>query len=96
MTKLETRVGLTPALKRIAYYYLRLGEGVYTPDGGRHPHYDRVVVRPLYEFTESAQTPGEYAGGSIVEFYWEGSRIRWVEFRNQVIGGGGHEIVKSV
>ena len=35
-TKAERRIGLTPAFKRIAYYYLKLGYGEYHPEN--HPH----------------------------------------------------------
>lgn len=96
MSKAEQRLGLTPMIKRIAYYYLRFGEGIYTPDGGRHPHYNRVVVRELYEFKENTQVEGEHAGGMIVEFFKDNRRIRWVEFRCQVVGGGGEALIRRV
>lgn len=96
MSKAERLLGLTPALQRIAYYYLRLGEGVYTPDGGRHPHYDRVAVRELYEFTENPLVAGERSGGMIVEFFKDNRRVKWIEFRCQVVGGGGDAAIKRV
>ena len=89
MNKIESRLGLTPALKRIAYYYLCLGFGEYSPNGGKHPHYNKVIVRDFYEFKDDV-------GGVIVEFFKEGRRIRWVEFRNQVVGGGGDSVIQSV
>lgn len=95
-SKTEMRIGLSPAFLRIAYYYLRLGEGEYTPDGGHHPHYDKVIVRELYEFGENPAMPGEYAGGMTVVFYKDGHRLRFVEFRCQVVGGGGYPIMRSV
>jgi len=96
MSRTETLLGLTPAFQRIAYYYLRLGEGEYTPDGGRHPHYDMVIVRELYEFKENPQVPEERSGGMIVEFFKEKRRVRWLEFRCQVVGGGGEAVIKRV
>lgn len=96
MSKIETRLGLTPAFQRIAYYYLRLGEGTYIPAGGDHPHYDRVVVRELYEFKENPQVPGERSGGLVVEFFKAERRVRWVEFRCQVVGGGGQPLIRQV
>lgn len=96
MSTTERIIGLTPMIKRIAYYYLRLGEGIYAPDGGNHPHYNRVVVRELYDFRENPKVEGEHAGGMIVEFFKDDRRIRWVDFRCQVIGGGGEAIIKRV
>lgn len=92
-TILERRLGLTPVIKRIAHYYLCLGYGEYHP---QHPHYDRIVVRTLYDFGENPQVAGEYAGGSLVEFFFGGKRIKWVEFRAQVVGGGGDDMLKAV
>ena len=92
--RVEVILGLTPAFKRIAHYYLCLGFGEYVPDN--HPHYDQVVVRPLYEFMENPQVPGEYAGGTVVEFFKEKRRVKWVEFRCEVIGGGGDDAIKRV
>lgn len=93
-SKTEARLGLNPAFLRIAFYYVRLGEGEYTPKN--HPHYDRVVVRELYEFGENPTTVGEYAGGMVVEFFHESRRVKFVEFRCQVVGGGGDPIIHAV
>jgi len=93
-SKTEVRLGLNPAFLRIAYYYLRLGEGKYVPE--HHPHYDEVIVRELYEFGENPTVPGEYAGGMVVEFFKAGRRLRFVELRCQVVGGGGDSIIHSV
>jgi hypothetical protein len=95
MSKTESLLGLTPAFQRIAYYYLRLGEGVYTPNDG-HPHYNKIIVRELYEFRENSLTPGERSGGLIVEFFKNNRRIRWLEFRCQVVGGGGEPLIKRI
>lgn len=94
LTKAEARLGLTPAFLRIAFYYLRLGEGVYTP--AHHPHYDRVVVRELYEFNENPTTPGEFAGGMVVEFFKATQRVKFVEYRCQCVGAGGESLIKEV
>ena len=76
---------------RVAHYYLNLGYGEYAP---KHAHYDRVVVRSLYEFMENPQVDGEYAGGTIVEFFQGDQRVRYAEFRCQVVGGGGQPIAR--
>jgi len=89
----ERRLGLTPAFKRVAYHYLTRGRGTYKV---QHPHYDRIVVKDLYEFSENPILAGEYAGGMTVAFYRESLRVKWVEFRCQVVGGGGEAIVKEV
>jgi hypothetical protein len=91
--RIETRLGLTPVIKRIAHYYLCLGYGEYFP---KHPHYDRIVVRNLYDFGENPNIPGEHAGGAVVEFFLQGTRTKWVEFRCQVVGGGGIEAIRRV
>jgi len=92
-TKIERFLGLTPVIKRIAHYYLCLGFGEYKP---QHPHYDRIVVRFLYDFAENPLVPGEHAGGTVVEFFLGDVRVKWVEFRCQVVGGGGKPIVQAV
>jgi hypothetical protein len=96
VSKAERLIGLTPVIKRIAYHYLRLGVGSYIPDGGNHPHYDKIIVRELYDFKENPQVEGEHAGGIIVEFFKDGRRARWVDFRCQVTGGGGEVIIRRV
>lgn len=91
--KAEQLLGLTPVIKRIAYHYLLRGVGEYPVD---HPHYDKIIVRPLYDFRENPEVVGEHAGGLCVEFYRNAQRIRWVDFRCQVVGGGGAPIVRTV
>ena len=92
--RVETILGLTPVFKRVAHYYLCLGYGEYTPPN--HPHYDKVIVRELYEFMENPQVEGEHAGGVIVEFFLKARRVKWIEFRCQVTGGGGDDVIKRV
>lgn len=96
MSKVNTLLGLTPVFKRIAYYYLSLGIGSYIPDGGKHPHYNKVIVRELYEFKSSALNSDDMAGGVTVEFFKDNQRVRWVEFRCQAVGGGGEPVIKEV
>lgn len=93
-SRIERRLGLTPAFLRNAYYYLCLGYGEYRPEG--HAHYNRVVVRQLYEFGENPLVSGERAGGNIVEFYMDSTRVKWIEFRCQVVGGGGESVAQPV
>jgi len=94
MSRSEIILGLTPILKRVAHYYLKLGFGTYHP--ANHPHYDTVVVRELYEFGENPRVPGEFAGGTVVEFYRKNAKVKWVEFRCQVVGGGGEAVIKRI
>ncbi|MAG64406.1 MAG: hypothetical protein CMK74_00800 [Pseudomonadales bacterium] len=96
MSHSARRVGLTPAFLRIAYYYLCLGVGEYTP---KHAHYDRVVVHPLYEFNENPQHPGvleEFAGGLVVEFFLKQKRVRSIDFRCQIAGWSGVPVMRSI
>jgi len=90
----ERRLGLTPAFKRTAYYYLCVGVGEYKPQG--HAHYDRVVVRLLYEMMENPMVAGEHAGGLVVEFFLGLYRVKFVEFRCQVVGGGGESVAQPI
>jgi len=94
MSRTETILGLTPAFLRIAHYYLCLGYGSYSPKN--HPHYDTVVVGPLYEFGENPEVPGEYAGGTVVTFFKDKRRVKFVEFRNLCVGGGGDPVMALV
>ena len=94
MSRTETILGLTPVLKRIAHYYLCLGHGTYHPEN--HPHYDCVVVKELYPFDPNPRDPGEFAGGTVVEFFRQGEKVKWVEFRCQVVGGGGETVIQRV
>ena len=96
MVKADARLGLTPAFKRIAYHYLKKGIGEYAPDAAPHPHYDKVVVRELYEFRVNPHDDTSYAGGVTVEFLREGRRVRWVEFRCSPVGGGGAPVIRAV
>jgi len=90
----ERRLGLTFVFKHIAQYYLSLGYGEYRPEN--HPFYDRVVVRELYPFMENPLVKGECAAGVIVEFFQGKQRVKFVEFRCQVVGGGGESVAQSV
>lgn len=88
--KVEHKLGLTPVLKRLAWYYLRKGLGSHAIE---HPLYDEVIVRDLYDW----HTPDDEAlppqGGLVVEFMALGERVRWVEFGCRFVGGGGAAIV---
>ncbi len=89
----DHRIGITPILLRRAGYYLGLGFGTYYPD---HPHFDKVVVDKLYPITQNPANPNEWSLGSSVSFFFEGRRIRWVEFGCRLTGAGGDEILKLV
>jgi len=87
------RIGITPVLKRLAFGYMKKGVGEWPI---RHPAYDLVVVKQLYDWTTPSdeEVPGQ--GGLIVEFHKNGQRVRWVEFGCRVIGGGGTPILQEV
>jgi hypothetical protein len=92
-TKAETRLGVTPVLQRLAYYYLCRGLG-------EHPirdwPYDKVVVREMYPWQPNPNNPLEYQGGIVVEFHKNGKRERYVEFGVRRVGAGGHDAIKIV
>jgi len=94
MTKSDDhRIGITPILLRRAAYYLTLGEGTYFPD---HPHFDKVVVRKSYNFTQNPYTENEWSLGLEVAFYQNERRVRWVEFGCRTVGAGGDDILRVV
>jgi len=88
----EHLLGLTPTLKRLAWFYLKKGMGAHVIE---HPFYDSVVVKELYDW----QSPNDKLppqGGMVVEFHHKGKKIRFVEFGVYAIGGGGEPIVREV
>lgn len=92
MSKVEHKLGLTPVLKRLAFYFLKRGLGTHECD---HAPYDKVIVRELYGWTSpGADQPAQ--GGIAVEFHQNGKRIRWVEFAVRDVGGGGEPIVREL
>jgi len=92
MNKVEHKLGLTPTLKRLAFYFLKRGIGTHACD---HPPYDMVIVRELYGWT-SPSADQQAQGGISVEFHQGGKRVRWVEFACRDVGGGGDAIVREV
>lgn len=94
-SRAEHRAGLTPILKRLAFYYL--GKGVGTHRIENHPSYDEAVVRQLYDFAvpEALEDDLPPQGAFVVEFRSGGRRIRWVEFGVRCIGGGGEPIMRE-
>lgn len=93
MNRLEHKLGLTAVFKRLAFSFLQRGLGEHRID---HPQYDKVIVRPLYDWSTPTDESVPSQGGIIVEFYREGNRVRWVEFGCRVIGGGGESIIREV
>ena len=94
MTTTETRLGLTPILKRLAFYYITLGFGQHKID---HPEYDIVKVKELYPWAPNPQKEGDdYGAGVLVEFYRNAQRIRFIEFSIRFSGGGGEQAVKLI
>jgi hypothetical protein len=89
---IERILGLTPTFKRLAWSYAKKGVGSHPSDS---PEYDEVRVRELYEWHSptNAMPP---QGGLIVEFFWLGERLKWVEFGCHFIGGGGTPFIAEV
>jgi hypothetical protein len=94
-SRVDHKLGLTPMLKRLAFYYLQRGVGEYT--GEPLPAiYTKIVVRSLYDWKTPSDPELPSQGGVVVEFFRGERRVRWVEFGCRVIGGGGDPIVREV
>mgnify|MGYP000122275006 CR=1 FL=1 len=92
MSTVERKLGLTPVIKRLAFYYLKKGVGSHAIES---PFYDEIIVRELYDWhTPNDKMPPR--GGIVVEFMWLGERVRFVEFGCSYIGGGGREVMRQV
>lgn len=94
MTRSETKLGLTPITKRLAYYFVCRGVGSY--EMVDHPYYDRARVEELYPWNPNPQDENEYGAGLRVSFFREGRRIRYVEFNIRCVGGGGQEAIRRI
>lgn len=90
---IETRLGLTPVFKRLAYSFLMKGIGHHEID---HPLYDAVVVSELYPWQTNPERTDEYGAGVTVTFFKNGIRIRWAEFSVRCNGGGGDAAIFRV
>jgi hypothetical protein len=88
MTRSEHRLGLTPVFKRYAFHYLKKGLGSHAVEPPYDQFYDEVVVRMLYDWCAPAGADVPPQGGFIVEFRYQGERIRWAEFGCRYTGGG--------
>lgn len=91
MTRAETKLGLTPITKRLAYYFVCCGVGRYAMID--HPHYDEAIVKELYPWNPNPQNENEYGAGLCVTFYRNNEKIRYVEFNIRCVGGGGQEAI---
>lgn len=91
MTQIETRLGLSNILKRLAYYYVLKGIGTHPID---NPQYDKVEVKELYGWQPNPEAEEEYGAGLVVNFLKNNKRIRYVEFGVRYVGGGGDEAIK--
>ena len=104
-THTETRLGLTPTFKRLAYFYLTKGVGSYPLE---HPVYDRVEVSALYDWKKNPvvgdasnanvdnSEHNAHGAGLVVSFYRGFYKVRWVEFGIRCIGGGGDSAIFAV
>ncbi len=95
MSRAEHRVGITPVFKRIAFHYLKKGVGSHAVEPPFDATYDEVVVRELYEWHTPNDDKYPPRGGLVVEFWWMGQKVRWVEFGCNYIGGGGTPILRE-
>ena len=89
----DHKLGLTPMIKRAAFYYLLLGRGEHVSN---LPGYDKVVVKPLYDWKNAPDETQPSQGGAVVEFWRDGKRVRWVDFGCRVVGGGGPPLLHEV
>jgi hypothetical protein len=87
-TSSEVRLGLTKPFIRLAYYYLTKGFGTY-PHSTGNELYDVVDVTPLYDWRSNPENEEESGAGIRVTFYYQGHKVRWVEFAIRYGGGGG-------
>lgn len=94
MTNIETRLGLTPIFKRLAYSYLVRGFGEYSIT--EDPLYDGVKVEPMYPWQVNPEDTNDSGAGIRVVFYRTAIRVRWVEFSVRFIGGGGDAMMFGV
>ena len=84
-------------MKRLAWFYLKRGLGSHAVLPPYDQHYDEIVCRELYEWhSPDGQSNLPPQGGMVVEFFWLGERIRWVEFGCHYIGGGGEPILREL
>jgi len=93
MTHAETRLGLTPITKRLAYHFMCRGVGPY--ELVDHPQYDRAVVSE-FDAWNAPEGSEDCSGGLRVTFFKDGERIRYVEFRVAFAGGGGREEIRRI
>lgn len=93
MSTIETRLGLTPMFKRLAYSFFAKGIGRYPID---HPLYDAVEVTELYPWQTNPERTDEYGAGVTVAFFKGTTRIRWAEFSVRCTGGGGDAAIFRV
>jgi len=83
------RVGLTPLLARLAWYYAKKGEGQYYID---HKEYDNVVVSQRYDWTV---VDGVGQGCLEVSFRLGREKIRSIELGVHIVGARGEPLVRE-
>lgn len=93
MTNIESRIGLTPVLKRLAFSFLCKGFGRHPID---HILYDEVEVSELYPWQTNPERTDEYGAGVQVTFFKSGEKVRWIEFAVRFSGGGGNPAIFQV
>jgi hypothetical protein len=93
MSSVETRLGLTNILKRLAYSYLVRGIGRHQI---KHDVYDEVDVSELYPWVPNPAHAVEHGAGIRVTFLRKGKKVRWVEFSVRDVGGGGDPTIFSI
>lgn len=93
MTNIETRIGLTNIVKRLAYFYMLKGIGEYPMENA---WFDLARVEEFCPWQPSIVDPEEYGAGIRVSFFCKGYRVRFVEFRVRCAGGGGDEVIKLI
>lgn len=86
--KPEQRIGLTPIHVRLAATYLTKGQGTYTCDSLGYTE-ARVEVVEDWRNRALEGDPPAYFMEMRVNLYRGTKRVRWVDFKIGMTGGGG-------
>lgn len=91
----EHRTGLTPLLLQLAAHYVTRGVGSHSCINLGYDRVDVSVSRPWGNHAMEGD-PAAYFMEFLVEFYREGLRLNWVDFKIYMIGGGGNPALRPV
>lgn len=83
-------LGLTPIYTRLAARYMSKGEGEYPCNSFGYDKVKVSVDKAWNNYAKDGNEP-EYSMTTRVEFYKSGQRVKWIEFKTNMIGGGSKE-----